>query len=967
MWALIGLFAGAFVGNLLWHDWGAALGGIAGFVAGAKLVARRAPPAIRQPEAAGLPPPAVPTAARGEGAALGSDGALLQRIADLERRVAILEQDANVGPDLAQETLAPSSTEMPATKLAAPTGATEEASATAAEPPGEIHAGTPPVDIRAAAPLGEIHAAAVSGEVRAAASPGEMHASDHVVPPVKARENPLWAWFTGGNALTRIGVVVLFFGVAFLLKYFALHFTVPIELRLAAVAAGGFALMGLGMRLAASRPGYGLSLQGAGAGILYLTTYAAFRLYGVLPEVPTIALLVAISALTVSLAVRNDSQPLAGLAIAGGFLSPMLVATGGEPIHLFGYFAVLNGAIFALAWTKAWRGLNALGFAFTFVLGAAWGHGFYRPEHFAVVQPFLVLFFVFYVTISILYARRGPIKAKDPVDGLLVFGVPLVGFALQAAIVRDARYGAAWSALAAAGIYALLHLALRKRGEPGFPLLSRAFGALAVIFATIAIPFALDNRWTAALWAIEAAGVYWIGVEQKARIARTFALFVEFGSGIVFVASGVGGGDDPLFANAFFAGAMLIAISGLVTARIADRSGDVLPAGERSLVPLLFGWGVVWWLAAGGVELVRQLPRADEVHAVLAWVTATVALALVLARRLSWPRLAGAGIALLPTMAIVALGDFNLARTTLAAYGWVVWPIAWFVHWRALRAADALPGNVPAQGQGSPHAGSWLYKAHAASALALTAQLSWEASEWTGRSTALRTAWTACAAALPAILFLWSCVRYRDSVRWPADPYRRAYAVGAGTPIAVLLAVWFFVVNALSPGDASPLPYLPAASPLDLTLALALWALAAWAARFTAIPEHVLFRWVGAGLFVALNGIVLRTAHHWADIPWRLTSLLASKPLQAALTLTWTATALALMVGATKRRLRPLWMLGAALLAAVVGKLFLVDLGALSGLPRVVAFLGVGILLLVIGFLSPLPPASQPGGSREVR
>ena len=68
---------------------------------------------------------------------------------------------------------------------------------------------------------------------------------------------------------------------------------------------------------------------------------------------------------------------------------------------------------------------------------------------------------------------------------------------------------------------------------------------------------------------------------------------------------------------------------------------------------------------------------------------------------------------------------------------------------------------------------------------------------------------------------------------------------------------------------------------------------------------------------------------------------------------------------ATKRRLRPLWMLGAALLAAVVAKLFLVDLSALSGLPRVVAFLGVGILLLVIGFLSPLPPAAKADASRD--
>ena len=250
-----------------------------------------------------------------------------------------------------------------------------------------------------------------------------------------------------------------------------------------------------------------------------------------------------------------------------------------------------------------------------------------------------------------------------------------------------------------------------------------------------------------------------------------------------------------------------------------------------------------------------------------------------------------------------------------------------------------------------------LRSVHAVSAVAFVAQVAWEASEWTGRSTAHYTAWTPCAAALPAIAYLWLVVRLGDSARWPWSVHRRAYAILAGTPIAGLLAVWFFAVNVLSPGDASPLPYLPLVNPLDITLALALGSLAAWAARYAALPERALHRWIGAGLFVALNGIVLRTAHHWGDIPWRLSSLLASKPLQAALTLTWTLTALAAMVAATKRRLRPLWMLGAALLAAVVAKLFLVDLGALSGLPRVVAFLGVGILLLVIGFLSPLPPA----------
>ena len=204
--------------------------------------------------------------------------------------------------------------------------------------------------------------------------------------------------------------------------------------------------------------------------MLYLTTYAAFGYYGVLSEAAAIALLVAVTAGAVFLAVRSDSQPLAGLAIAGGFLAPILVVTDSGPALLFGYFALLNGAILALAWRKAWRALNAVGFVFTFVLGLVWGHEYYLPEHYATVQCFLALFFVFYVTIAILYARRGPLAARDPVDGLLVFGVPLVGFALQAALVRDSRYGAAWSALALSGAYALLFLRLAQAHGSRIPV-----------------------------------------------------------------------------------------------------------------------------------------------------------------------------------------------------------------------------------------------------------------------------------------------------------------------------------------------------------------------------------------------------------------------------------------------------------------------------------------------------------------
>ena len=933
MAALIGLFVGAFVGHMLWQDWGAALGGIAGFFAGAKFASMRR---TRTATATGGKVDSAHTPVAPAIAPRGTDvsAALARRVEELERRVAILERAGGASGALAMP-----ANEEPGTVAVPPVAQQESRPAVAPEPEA------PSV-------------ATASASEPVATFPPRVASQEPVLPP-SPRANAVWSWLTGGNALTRIGVVIVFFGVAFLLKYFAEHFTLPIELRLGAVAAFGIALMLVGLRVAGSRPGYGLSLQGAGVGILYLTTYAAFRPYGVLPESVAAVLLIAVSALTVFLAVRHDSQPLAGLAIAGGFLAPILVGGNGGPLALFGYFAVLNAAIFVLAWWRSWRALNVVGFVFTFVLGILWGYEFYTPAHYATVQPFLALFFALYVVIPIRNLRRGTSPPKDPVDGLLVFGVPIVGFALQAALVENHRYGAALSALALSIVYALLYAATRARTESGFALLSRAYAALAIIFVTIAIPFALDERYTAALWAVEAAGVYWIGVRQDTRFARAFALLVELGAGVVLVLADVSGVDDLLFANASFASALLIGVSGLVMARIADGADEVLTAGERALIPALFGWGVLWWLGAGGVELVRQLPDSDEAHTVLAWVTAGVALALAMAPVLRWPRLAAAGAVLLPAMAIAAFIDFHLVRTTLATWGLVVWPCAWIVHWWALHAGETLKERAGAPKYAAVDVNAFLNAAHSVSAVALTAQIAWELSEWVGRWTPDYTTWTPCAAALPAIVYLAFVAHRANNASWPFVDRFRAYAIGAGTPIAGVLALWFFLVNVSNPGDPAPLPYMPLANPLDVTLALALWTGAAWAKRFDILPERALYQWLGAGIFVALNGVVLRTAHHWLDVPWRLSALLASKPLQAALTLTWTLTALTAMVVATRRRERILWMLGAALLAVVVAKLFLVDLGNLSGLPRVVAFLGAGVLLLVIGFVSPLPPAAK--------
>ena len=152
---------------------------------------------------------------------------------------------------------------------------------------------------------------------------------------------------------------------------------------------------------------------------------------------------------------------------------------------------------------------------------------------------------------------------------------------------------------------------------------------------------------------------------------------------------------------------------------------------------------------------------------------------------------------------------------------------------------------------------------------------------------------------------------------------------------------------------------VPVANPLDISLALALSALFLWARRDARVSARALNRALGVGAFLVLNGLVARTVHHWLSVPWQLPALVASRPLQASLTLTWTVAALTAMVAATRAQLRMLWFTGAGLLAAAVIKLFVVDLAALSGLTRVIAFIGVGALLLVIGYVAPLPPATK--------
>lgn len=415
----------------------------------------------------------------------------------------------------------------------------------------------------------------------------------------------LQRWVFGGNPLVKIGVLLLFLGFAFLLRYAAEHAVLPIEFRYAGVAASAIGLLLFGWRLRHKQDSYGLILQGAGVGVLYLTTLAAMRLHPLIPLGFGFAVLIGVAAFAALLAVLQDSLALAVIATLGGFAAPVLASSGsGDHVALFSYLALLNAGIVAIAWFKAWRPLNLIGFVGTFLLACAWAEKHYRPELFATTEPFLLLLFVLYVLITFLFARRSLAEADESdeeiresvrkvsyVDGTLAFGVPITTFGLQCLLVRPFEYGAAFSALGFGLVYLVLAFALFYRNAARYRLLTETMIALGVIFASLAIPLGLEHGWTSVAWAVEAAGVYWIGIRQEKLHARLFAMLLLLGSAIYFSAGMHLAPQGPVLSGSVL-GSVLLAAAIWWVCRLMRLAGEeVVSHVEMGFRPVFVALG----------------------------------------------------------------------------------------------------------------------------------------------------------------------------------------------------------------------------------------------------------------------------------------------------------------------------------------------------------------------------------------
>ncbi|TDK27230.1 DUF2339 domain-containing protein [Luteimonas aestuarii] len=861
----------------------------------------------------------------------------LVSVSGLKQRVRLLEESQEaLRAALAALASTPRAPMRPPAAEVAPTPAPPSAPAPETSPaPSSVQRpppapATPPRTMQAAAPA--------PGRVAATAPPPSEPQPPGVV-EIAARV--VKRWFTTGNVPVKVGMLVLLAGVASLLKYASDQgwLTLPPELRLAGVAAAALAGLVFGWRQRAQRPAFALALQGGAIGILLLVVFAAFKIFGLLPAVAAFALSVLLIAGLGVLAVLQDSRTLAVLGVLAGFLAPIWLSTGsGNHVALFSYYAVLNAAIFGIAWFKSWRVLNLLGFAFTWGIGLLWGVLSYTPDKLSSTQPFLLLFFAFYLLIPILHARRRPASRRDLIDGCIVFGTPLIAFSLQAALLEGERLPLAFCALGLAALYAALAWWLRRR--EGSPVLLQAYALLAVGFATLSVPLALSASATAAVFALEGATLVWLGLRQQRALPQWTGLGLQLAAAVAFAIAFDGSpGAGFAVANAVFMGGLLIALAGFASA------WSYRDAGRREPALMYYLWGLAWWCGNALQEIEAFVAIDARADATLAFVALSGWLAAELhrlrpARALALTTLAGL-LAAIP----LAFAQSAAHAHPFAGHGvwaWLVFAVLGVRSLVCLRAGDDRSADWA-------QFAWWLVWPVVASLFCL----------WLAMHFELALGWRLMLAVLPWLALVAASIWRWSWLSAPRGAGFDAYRMALQSVLFAVIAAWWGTTQ-FAPGGSAPLPWLPLLNPMELAQ-LAVLALAAqWLWREAAPAALVRLRVPLLSLagFVFVTVVTLRAVHHWGGIAWD-DGLVSSSLAQTSLTVVWSLLGVVGWIVGSRRGQRMLWLAGAVLMGVVLAKLVLVDRQHLGNLLGIGSFIAYGLLCTLVGYFAPAPPRAD--------
>lgn len=221
-------------------------------------------------------------------------------------------------------------------------------------------------------------------------------------PPPPLPEPALETQF-GLNWLNRIAIITLLFGVAFFFKYAVDNQWIGPGMRVAlGIAAATFSLfIGEWMSLRNQKV-FAQGLTGLGLALLYLSFYATFGFYHLLPQSVAFLLMALTTLAAGGLALHYSTPAVAVLGLLGGYLTPVLLSTGEDhPWVLFGYAFLLNLGGLTLVRLRRWLRLESLCMIATFLLYAGWASQWLSDDTRPAATVFAIMFYAQFAAGSI--------------------------------------------------------------------------------------------------------------------------------------------------------------------------------------------------------------------------------------------------------------------------------------------------------------------------------------------------------------------------------------------------------------------------------------------------------------------------------------------------------------------------------------------------------------------------------------
>jgi uncharacterized membrane protein len=326
----------------------------------------------------------------------------------------------------------------------------------------------------------------------------------------------------------------------------------------------------------------------------------------------------------------------------------------------------------------------------------------------------------------------------------------------------------------------------------------------------------------------------------------------------------------------------------------------------------------------------------------------------LLSEKVQWPQLARVGFWLLPLTCVLAMNNFGealfIGYDVYPSQGWGLLALLAFVLvqyrflWRQREISSC----------------GLLSVFHVLTAWFLFSLVYWEAShwqrelQWYGTNAAIL--WFAC-----LVVPLVALLSLTNKSIWPFAQYSADYKNLIPAPLLLGLLLWF--IAACHYSGITDQFYLPILNPLDIAQATVILIFACSIVRgfikLDNAPAEVRYGVIGVLGFAWINVVLLRAIHHYADVAYVSHMMWDSVIVQMALSILWAICALVIMNLSRRWQERKLWMVGAGLLAIVVFKLFTKDASGTGTLARIVSFIAVSGLMILIGYLSPIPPKNK--------